>query len=227
MPKGISGSLFFFLPQEQKRWLSFRKSFDIPQRVKDNPEFAMIAKTRYGAKYLSLIFPLLSGQMFTVHGVTKPMSDIDDETHINTKGLDQLIKAMGKVPTARIGILGDNTNRQKNKNTNATVGAAHEFGTEKLPIRSFLRIPISENMDKYLEKSGAFDTDAIKKVIKESSLFVYWQKIALVGERIVADAFSTGGFGKWKPSDMTHKKNQQTLVETKQLRDSIASDVRV
>ena len=47
-----------------------------------------------------------------------------------------------------------------------------------------------------------------------------------VGESIVQDAFSTGGFGKWKPSRMENKQTKQTLVETQQLRNSITSDVK-
>ncbi len=48
------------------------QSFAIPQRILDNPELAIYATTRYGAKFLSLILPQLSGQIFAVHGTTRP-----------------------------------------------------------------------------------------------------------------------------------------------------------
>ena len=42
----------------------------IPQRILDNPEFAYLTSTQYGAKYLMLILPYLTGQIFTVPGRT-------------------------------------------------------------------------------------------------------------------------------------------------------------
>lgn len=47
------------------------ESFQIPQRILDNPEMAMLTKTYYGAKYLFMILPLLSGNVITVRGRTK------------------------------------------------------------------------------------------------------------------------------------------------------------
>lgn len=44
----------------------------IPQRILDNPEFAYLVTTGYGAKFLNLILPQLSGQMFVVAGRTLP-----------------------------------------------------------------------------------------------------------------------------------------------------------
>lgn len=149
----------------------------------------------------------------------------DETVTINTKGLDQLVKALkGSLPTARIGILGSDS-RSGGGPSNATVGAAHEFGTTKLPQRSFLRIPISENLDKEITNSGALDKDVLADVVKKGTIVPWLKKITIIAESIVAEAFSTSGFGKWIPSNMQFKKNQQTLVETQQLRDSITSEV--
>lgn len=148
-----------------------------------------------------------------------------------TDGLDnrkllQLIKSLEKdSPMARVGILGDKNNR-KDEGSNATIGAKHEFGNEGMPIRSFLRVPITDNLQKFLEKSGAFDKDALEQVVKSGSLQNWIEKVGIVAEDVVAEAFNTGGFGKWKPSDMRFKKNHQTLVETQQLRNSITSEVK-
>jgi hypothetical protein len=51
---------------------SVSESYDIPERISANPELAMLAKTQYGAKYLMLILPQLSGQMFISCGGTLP-----------------------------------------------------------------------------------------------------------------------------------------------------------
>lgn len=160
------------------------------------------------------------------------MSDDNDKAfEYKDMGLNNLIKALkDKFPTARVGVLGGKNIRTSDENqppTNAEVGAAHEFGVPgRLPVRSFLRVPITENMQEYLERAGAFKKEALQKVIQEGTLVPYVKKIAAVAETIVADAFDTGGFGKWKPSDMKNKKTKQTLVETQQLRNSITSEVK-
>jgi len=45
-------------------------SFQIPDRILENPELAILTSTYYGVQYLYLILPLLTGQMFTVEGAT-------------------------------------------------------------------------------------------------------------------------------------------------------------
>lgn len=67
---GLSSGAFAFLEQS-KSVGAIAQSFAIPQRVLDNPEFAMLCATQYGAKYLALVLPLLSGQMFGVCGTTQ------------------------------------------------------------------------------------------------------------------------------------------------------------
>lgn len=150
----------------------------------------------------------------------------DDAFELDDKKLQDFIKALsGKLPVARVGILG-NKNARSDTQTNASIGLGHEFGEAGKPVRSFLRVPISEHLSAYVEKSGAFEEETLKKVIEEKSLTIWIKKIAVIGENIVAEAFATGGFGKWKPSNMKNKSNQQTLVETQQLRNSITSDVK-
>lgn len=65
--------------QGQWPWMQTSKSvgnvsegFTIPQRILDNPEYAMLTKTYYGSKFLFMILPQLSGQIFTVYGRTNP-----------------------------------------------------------------------------------------------------------------------------------------------------------
>lgn len=160
-----------------------------------------------------------------------------DETIIlKTDGLDKLIKSLhGKTPTIRVGVLGSKASRaapagsQENPN-NAEVGATHEFGspTEGVPQRSFLRIPISDNLDKKLTESGAFDPDTLSKVVKQGTVTPWMKKIAIIAENIVSEAFDTGGFGKWpRWKNKKYKNNTgQILVDTAQLRNSITSEVK-
>lgn len=63
----------------QFEWLASSKSvgsvsegFSIPQRILDNPTLALLTKTNYGAKFLALVLPLLTGQIFISCGGTTP-----------------------------------------------------------------------------------------------------------------------------------------------------------
>jgi hypothetical protein len=168
---------------------------------------------------------------------------------LNMKGLDDLLKAIKSPPIVRVGILGGKNQRSEKQHahgpqktlsmgsqyalptigpSNAEIGLKHEYGSAKegLPIRSFLKEPITDNLQKYLDVAGAFSPGAVKRIIQARSLSLFMKKVGIIAETIVQDAFQTGGFGKWKPSNMKYKKVQQTLVETQQLRNSITSDVK-
>jgi hypothetical protein len=130
------------------------------------------------------------------------------------------------MPKAKVGILG-RTDAREGDGSNASIGYKHEFGdpVANLPVRSFLREPIIQQMQAYLKKSQAFDKNVLKKVVTTHSVEEWIKKIAFTAEQIVFDAFNSTGFGKWKPSNMAYKTNKQTLVETQQLRNSITSEV--
>ena len=157
------------------------------------------------------------------HGLYRAWED-EGLTALKMDKLQSFLKALKVKPKARIGILGSKNARSGNL-TNAVIGAAHEFGTSTLPQRSFLRVPIEDHIDARLQQSKMFDEAAIKKVLQEKSLVPWVTRAAIVAQAIVADAFNTGGFGKWQPSNMERKKVHQTLVETQQLRNSITYEV--
>lgn len=160
---------------------------------------------------------------------------MSEETTLNVKGLDQLLRALkAKPPVARVGILGSKSTRSKNKGnqnpTNAEIGAVHEFGSpaRNIPARSFLRIPISENLEKYMERAGLFNEGTLKEVIKNKSLVPWTKTVAVLAEEIVGDAFDTHGFGNWEPWRNSSYTNNtgDLLVDTQQLRNSITHEVK-
>lgn len=159
------------------------------------------------------------------------MADVE----LKIDGIEKLLKALksSRLPRARIGILGESGQRVVSSEqpaeapvTNAQVGAFHEFGTSKTPVRSFLRVPLMQHLNERLEKSKAFDKKAVRAVMAAGSLVPWMQKVCVIAEGIVQEAFDTGGFGEWPPSEMDGKKVKQTLVETQQLRNSITSEVK-
>ena len=68
--QGINGAFAFL--EASKGIGSVSQGFAIPQRVLDNPDWAMLCKTNYGAQYLQLILPQMAGQMFVACGGTRP-----------------------------------------------------------------------------------------------------------------------------------------------------------
>lgn len=150
----------------------------------------------------------------------------DEIGSFDNKALLQLLKALkDSAPVARVGVLGGKDLR-KNSDSNATIGRKHEFGEDGMKQRSFLRMPLIDQMQNALDKTNAFTEEVAKDVIKKGSFVEWVRKLGMVGEEVIAEAFRTTGFGKWTPSNMAFKKVHQTLVETQQLRDSITSEVK-
>lgn len=158
----------------------------------------------------------------------------DNEFIFSTKGLDALIKAFKEPGYVRIGVMSDkdvrSSEKQKSGSTNSEIGAVHEFGApaKGIPPRSFLRMPVTEHLEKELQKSGAFDDKTLKDVIKEKMITPWLKKVAIAAEGVVADAFATGGFGSWKKWKNPNQKSNanMVLVDTQQLRNSIGTEVK-
>lgn len=180
---------------------------------------------------------------------------LSEDIQFSTKELDQFTKALkGQLSRVKIGILGAKSSRndvevEKGKSskvnansgkvpkalkdgfavtTNAAVGALHEFGTEHMVARSFLRVPMLDHLSKELEKSGAFDEDQLKEIIKSGTLKPWLEVLGALGKGIVVEAFATGGYGKWaswKTKGYTNKTGQ-ILKDTQQLSESITWDVK-
>ena len=68
--QGINGQFNFL--QQSKGVGSVSEAFAIPQRVLDNPDWAILCKTNYGAQYIQLILPQLAGQIYIAYGSTRP-----------------------------------------------------------------------------------------------------------------------------------------------------------
>lgn len=152
---------------------------------------------------------------------------------IEIKGLEQIMKSLkGKPPMIRIGVLGGGARSSKNSKgiTNATVGAVHEFGApnKNIPQRSFLRIPLTENLQKEMEASGLFTQEISNKVIKSGSVKPWLEKVGVCAQSVVLDAFESSGDGKWPKWKNPNYKNEggMLLVDTQQLRDSLTWDIK-
>ena len=149
--------------------------------------------------------------------------------------LDKLVKMFGDAPYVKVGILGNSTSRKIKSNkrevsANATIGFKHEFGvvSEKIPARSFLRMPIKAKLKEYMNESERLNREAFEKAVKDGKLFQYMKLLGILGEKCVLDAFETRGFGTWKPnapSTIAIKGSDSPLIDTGELRKSITSSV--
>ncbi len=158
-----------------------------------------------------------------------------DDVELNMKPLEQILKALksNKV-TAKVGILGSHDSRSgPGINSNATIGAIHEFGSSKVPQRSFLQMPLTDHLPKKLNNSNLFSDAQVNEIIKTADIKPWVEKIAIMGVATVMEAFDTRGFGTWpdnadstKAAKMRKWNASQVLVETQQLRDSINYEVK-
>lgn len=146
---------------------------------------------------------------------------------MDTKALDKIIAACKTAPKIKIGIL-NNGRRQGTDLTNADIGASHEFGDDKLPQRSFLRVPLTDHLGKFLDKSEFFDKESMAKVLSEKDLKPWVEKIAIVAQSVVLEAFASQGFGKWPQWQIPGYKNNtgMLLQDTLQMRNSITYEVK-
>lgn len=68
--QGIAGAFSWLTASKSVGSVS--EAFAIPQQILDHPEYSYYAKSNYGAKYLSLVLPRMTGQVFIAHGRTQP-----------------------------------------------------------------------------------------------------------------------------------------------------------
>ena len=66
--QGLNGQYNWM--QNNKAVGSVSEGFEIPERIKNNPDFMQYYKTNYGAQYMNLLWPQLAGQMFQICGQT-------------------------------------------------------------------------------------------------------------------------------------------------------------
>lgn len=136
---------------------------------------------------------------------------------LNIGNLQNLIKAFeAEPPTIEIGIFNHEL---------AQIGSYHEFGTVKMPKRSFLRMPLQRYLPEVIEQnSGEFTDEVLQEIMEGSSVMPWAQIVGDLAYQTVMDAFATEGFGNWKklaPSTLSRKQNDQILVETGAMRDAI------
>ena len=150
-------------------------------------------------------------------------------TQINFKvdGLERIRKNLEQTKlVAKLGIFGDKNKRDdETVQTNADIGAFLEFGTKKMPRRSFLLDPLTIKGKELTKKVGQIID---RYIDEENGIETILELVGIYGESIVQEAFETGGFGAWQPikeATANRKGSSQILIDSSQLRRSVISKV--
>ena len=126
----------------------------------------------------------------------------------------------------KVGILSKTNARTDSAGeSNASVGLQHEFGSysKNIPQRSFIRMPLKKREKEIIKE--------IKEKMPQyllSGIKPFLEKVGMMAERQIGEAFRTGGFGTWQPLSpvtVARKGSSGILIDTGQLQRSITSQV--
>jgi phage gpG-like protein len=169
-------------------------------------------------------------------------SNISLTVNVDTKKLEAIEKALKQNIKAQVGILGDKNLRsdiQRNEDgtakivkksiapqTNAQIGFIHEFGSykDKIPERSFLRVPLMLFLNEALKEASP----KIRRAFQACNIIEAYGILGLSAEKVVQEAFDTSGHGSWpklSPITIARKGSDAILIDSGQLRKSITSKV--
>lgn len=162
--------------------------------------------------------------------------------------MQKLFKALIEADEYRVkvGIIGGKAGKVHKGGflTNAEIGYKHEFGELKsstfkykgkkitikgLPQRSFLRMPMTLKGREITKKLKSQKLKIMEMIVKNQSLEPVLERVGILAENIVQEAFATSGFGQWakniNPEYVKLKGSDTPLIDTGQLRRSISSKV--
>jgi hypothetical protein len=113
-------------------------------------------------------------------------------------GLERMLKRLKSDKSVKIGIISPAAKEQhdsKSGLTNAEIGTFHEYGTRKMPRRSFLYDPLMERLGELVKSKKK---ELWKAYFEKNTPEDFLTLIGSTGVLIVEDAF-TNGFKGWQP----------------------------
>lgn len=120
------------------------------------------------------------------------------KVNANIEELNKLLRLMKNDYRMRVGIIGNKAAAQhdnKSDLTNAQIGAFHEFGTSKMPQRSFLLMPLQEKLSDEIPKMKKY---IFKQFFDKKAPKQFYMTLGSKALDIIEAAFNTNGFGEWK-----------------------------
>lgn len=149
-----------------------------------------------------------------VRVTAKVVKDID-------KGLfEELRKRItGGHKTVNVGFPATGEQHEDSDMSVAAVATVHEFGTESIPERSFLRAGLRRNVQKYKRLNRA----SLQKILRGQTDFE--SGLALLGEMAKSDVqaeITNGDFAPLEPETIRRKGSSKPLIDKGQMRQSVA-----
>lgn len=146
---------------------------------------------------------------------------------LNTDGIKTLSRQLEELAPlrAQVGWFTNTAGRSTDKgriDDNPTLANQHENGLGGMPERSMLRMPLMQHSQTSIET-----VDWVTKLQKTGAKRTV-ASLGIVGEEVVQEAFSMGGYGQWKalrPRTVSRKKSRRILIESAQLRKALGSRV--
>lgn len=111
-------------------------------------------------------------------------------------GLNNFVKGVSTKKVVKVGIFGEKNARPRGDITNAEIGAKHEFGEGRVPMRSFLLMPILHEMGQILKD---IKSAGVGKAIEAGKTDIVLKNIGVACEAAIDRAFGSDGFGEWAP----------------------------
>ena len=115
---------------------------------------------------------------------------------MNIDKLKEFAESLKTRPVIQVGVFSGKNTRDGDL-SNADLAAIHEFGDarHKLPARSMLREPLKDHAKEIMASMRG----KARELISKGSMMQAWKLIGIAAERVVLEAFKTGGYGKWAP----------------------------
>lgn len=163
------------------------------------------------------------------------------KVHYDDTELNKIMKMLKDDYTLRVGIMGSKASAQHGKDniTNVEVGTFHEFGTSRMPQRSFLFKPLMERLQFSNPEMAFLKSAVFRQFFVKNTPLKFFQDLGAKALDVVEDAFNTNGFGEWEPLTVRTEKQfskarkrnikkngYQILTDTGRLRRSITFKIK-
>lgn len=165
------------------------------------------------------------------------------EVKFDMSRLNTFVKFVDDKHVVKVGILWGDNARQEGGNysqkkglrrtkpipsdqTNAEIGAKHEFGSfsEHIPMRSFLRMPLFARSAEIVKEASV----GALALLAQGNKVKLLKRLGIACENAIQLAFATHGFNRWAPNKIStaeRKGSGSPLIDTGQLRRAISSEV--
>ena len=144
-----------------------------------------------------------------------------NEVKLDTKKIQEL-KKMLKATTIRVGVP-EGAGGYDDGSTIAEVAFYNEFGTARIPERSFIRSTFNEQRDTFIKFMGS---EAAKSLEGKQSMDTTIQRVGIKAQSEILKKFRDNDWDPNAPYTIAKKGSSTPLIDSGQLRQSITWEVK-